>query len=156
MFGTLLKEYLIFLLLHSSISPASCHLLLCTLSIWLAVGLAIFLCKLTGQKSGGTGLLTWHISLYTPFPLLLPLCPLTPLSSLLNFHFSPAALSSSVGAQPPTLCEPTPISTHFPIHHHTLRYFETVQAVATLFSVQGRKTLSAKCLGVGYLWLILA
>lgn len=54
---------------------------------------AISFSKLTGQKSGETCLLTRHISLCTPFPSS-PLCPPTPLSSFLNFHFAPAALSS--------------------------------------------------------------
>lgn len=53
--------------LHSSIIPAFVHLLLYTLSIWLAVG-PLSLWKLTKQKSGGKRLLTRHIFLQTPFP----------------------------------------------------------------------------------------
>lgn len=78
------------LLYQSSLLPSPPSL---KVSIWLAVGLTISFSKLTGQKSVETCLLTWHISLCTPFPSS-PLCPPTLLSSLLNYNVSPAALSS--------------------------------------------------------------
>lgn len=104
--------------LHSSIIPAFAHLLFYTLSIWLAVSLALSLWKLTRQKSGGTGLLTWHISFQTPFPSLHPLCPSAPF-----YTYSSCAPSSSYKSQHHLTHEHTPRYTHFTGLHFMLLFF---------------------------------
>lgn len=114
---------------HSSFTPAFFHLLFHTLSIWPAVGY-LSLPKLTGQKSGGAGLLTWHIYIHTPFPLssfsvpsnssklpsrLSPLscCPLL----LKSEHLRPAQFNVQ-GFIALSFCTHTPLRPESPSGHH--------------------------------------